>query len=107
MIIMGNAELLSGRSEMWKTVIDDLREAKRLGPGLPISCFNHPEYVKLITEPEMIPLVSPDGEYYISHFLLVANQALGGCLRPCSKRLDCGHSCPSKVRWVSRYYRRR
>ena len=104
MIIMGNAELLSGRSEMWKTVIDDLREAKRLGPGLPISCFNHPEYVKRITEPEMIPLVSPDGEFCRSHVFLVANKALGGCLRPCSKRLDCGHSCPSTVRWVSYYY---
>jgi len=97
MIIMGNAELLSGHSEMWRTVIDDLREARKLGPGLPISCYNHPWYVKYVTEPEMIPLVSPDGESY--HFLLlsVANQALGGCLRPCSKRLDCGHSCPQKV----------
>ena len=107
MIIMGNAELLSGRSEMWKTVIDDLREAKRLGPGLPISCYNHPEYVKYITEPEIIPLVSPDGAFRHFYFFLVADQDLGGCLRPCSKRLDCGHSCPSKVCWVSRYYCRR
>jgi hypothetical protein len=75
MIIMGNAELLSGRSEMWKTVIDDLREAKRLGPGLPISCFNHPEYVKYVTEPEMIPLISPDGE--CCHF-----DHLSGLIKP-------------------------
>ena len=107
MIIMGNAELLSGHSEMWKTVIDDLREAKRLGPGLPISCYNHPEYVRFITEPEIIPLVSPDGASRHFHFFVVADRALGGCLRPCSKRLDCGHSCPSKVRWVSHYYYRR
>jgi len=69
MIIMGNAELLSSRSEMWGTVIDDLRAAKRLGPGLPISCFNHPDYVRQVTEPELIPLVSPDGESltFLSH----------------------------------------
>lgn len=62
MVIMGNADLLSSRSEMWNTVIKDLREAGRLGPGLPISCYKHPDYVKYITEPKMIPLVSPDGE---------------------------------------------
>ena len=78
MIIMGNAELLSGRSEMWKTVIDDLREAKRLGPGLPISCYNHPEYVKYVTEPEIIPLVSPDGESCRFRLPLVAKSSLRG-----------------------------
>ena len=66
MIIMGNAELLSSRCETWRTVIEDLREAGRLGPGLPISCFNHPDYVEHIAEPEMIPLVSPDGVPFLS-----------------------------------------
>jgi len=66
MIIMGNAELLSSRSEMWRTIIEDLREAGRLGPGLPISCYSHPDYIQYITEPEMIPLVSPDGEVLLS-----------------------------------------
>ena len=104
MIIMGNAELLSSRSDMWRTVIEDLREARRLGPGLPISCYNHPDYVKHVTEPEIIPLVSPDGELCHFHLPLVANQSSGGCLRPCSKRLDCGHSCPSKVSWDQPYH---
>jgi len=73
MIIMGNAELLSSHSDMWRTVIDDLREARRLGPGLPISCYNHPNYVKYITKPEMIPLLSPDGESCrsMSHLWLI------------------------------------
>ena len=101
MIIMGNAELLSSHSEMWRTVIDDLRAARRVGPGLPISCYNHPDYVKSVTEPELIPLVSPDGESSYFFLLLKANRTLGGCLRPCSKRLDCGHSCPSKVQFGS------
>lgn len=71
MVIMGNADLLSSRSEMWSTVIKDLREAGRLGPGLPISCYKHPDYVKYITEPERIPLVSPDGE--VDFTLITAN----------------------------------
>jgi len=73
MIIMGNAELLSSHSNMWKTVIGDLREARRLGPGLPISCYNHPNYVKHITKPEMIPLISPDGDSCrtLSHLSLI------------------------------------
>ena len=62
MIIMGNAGLLSRCSEMWRTIIKDLHEAGRLGPGLPISCYNHPDYVEYVTKPETIPLVSPDGE---------------------------------------------
>jgi hypothetical protein len=99
MIIMGNADLLSSCSDMWATVIDDLRKMKRLGPGLLISCYNHPDYIKRITEPEMIPLVSPDGRFCPFHLKLVTNQPLGGCLRPCSKRFDCGHSCPLKVSW--------
>jgi hypothetical protein len=72
MIIMGNAELLSSRSEMWRTIIGDLREAGRLGPGLPISCYNHSDYIKYISEPEMIPLASPDGE--VLHFLVSINR---------------------------------
>ena len=101
MIIMGNAELLASHSKMWKTVTDNLREARRLGPSLPISCYNHPDYVKYITEPETIPLFSPDGGDCHLHLLLLANRSLGGCLRPCSKRLDCGHSCPLKVSWAN------
>ena len=104
MIIMGNAELLSNRSEMWRTIIEDLREAGRLGPGLPISCYNHPDYIKYITEPEMIPLVSPDGEVLLSDHHRLLMSYVGGCIRPCGKRLNCGHSCPWKASRCHRLY---
>ena len=74
MIIMGNADLLSSRSEMWRTIIKDLSEAGRLGPGLPISCYNHPDYIKYITVPEMIPLVSPDGEVFLRSLRPIVDQ---------------------------------
>lgn len=74
MIIMGNADLLSSRSEMWRTIIKDLSEAGRLGPGLPISCYNHPDYIKYITDPEMIPLVSPDGEVFLRSLRPIVDQ---------------------------------
>ena len=66
MIIMGNVELLSSCSEMWRTIIEDLHEAGHLGLGLPISCYSHLDYIQYITEPEMIPLVSLDGEVLLS-----------------------------------------
>ncbi|KAL0951932.1 hypothetical protein HGRIS_008585 [Hohenbuehelia grisea] len=78
--ILGNASLLSERSRMWKSVIDQLEEANALGTALPVACARHPEKKNLVSEPGQLPSLAPDG----------------GCLYPCDFLLRCDHVCPYK-----------
>ncbi|KAL7414053.1 hypothetical protein BDY24DRAFT_350847 [Mrakia frigida] len=81
MIILGHREVsLLSKSPMWSTICDELESHNQLGSALPISCYNHPEEVSMVSRPEEILLVSPDG----------------GCLRPCDAALSCGHLCTFK-----------
>lgn len=61
MFVLGNAEQLSGRSNMWKKVIEELCENDSCGPALPVACHQHPESVNYISEPGQLPSFAPDG----------------------------------------------
>ncbi|KAG8792975.1 hypothetical protein FRC12_004344, partial [Ceratobasidium sp. 428] len=80
MYIFGNAPELAKGSEMWATVLQELHQSESIGKGLPITCQRHPDYVRWVEQPGMLPIVSPDG----------------GCLRSCAEPLPCGHVCPFK-----------
>lgn len=91
LIMLGNAAMLEYAAEqkakdgfekpgMWKPCIDLMRCAKRILPGLPIVCQNHPDYKNMVCQPSDFDCVSVDG----------------GCMRRCGKRLTCGHVCPRK-----------
>ncbi|KAH9931167.1 P-loop containing nucleoside triphosphate hydrolase protein [Epithele typhae] len=66
MYILGNASNLSSRSDMWHTIIDELRQRDCLGEAFPV--------------PGQLPRIAPDG----------------GCLQKCDTKLKCGHLCPYK-----------
>ncbi|KAI6157793.1 hypothetical protein BKA82DRAFT_4061548 [Pisolithus tinctorius] len=78
--IFGNADNLSSRSEMWKSIIEELQANDSLGRTLPIACFRHPTKVHHVSQPGQLPQIAPDG----------------GCLEPCDRHLKCGHLCPFK-----------
>ena len=47
---------------MWKGVIDELEDKGCLGAALPVACHRHPESIQHISQPGVLPLLSPDGE---------------------------------------------
>lgn len=80
LFIFGNADILSSRSKMWRSIIEELETGGNLGPALPISCHRHQDKTEYVSEPGKLPEIAPDG----------------GCMRPCDFRLECGHLCPFK-----------
>ena len=46
---------------MWREVIDELGKEDCVGPGLPVSCHQHPETVEYIDRPGTLPRIAPDG----------------------------------------------
>ncbi|GAA6061540.1 hypothetical protein JCM10212_002747 [Sporobolomyces blumeae] len=77
MYLFGDAGLLSSRSRMWESVIDNLEEQGLVGPHLPACCDNHPDVDFAIDAPGKLPTVSPEG----------------GCFKACDTPLPCGHLC--------------
>ncbi|KAK3823144.1 MAG: P-loop containing nucleoside triphosphate hydrolase protein, partial [Benniella sp.] len=81
MFLIGNASLMEKEGNgIWPEVIDKLRQSNRVGDGYPVACMKHPEAANIVTTPEMLREVAPDG----------------GCDRPCGYNLTCGHVCPRK-----------
>ncbi|KAL4078405.1 hypothetical protein V8B97DRAFT_1937181 [Scleroderma yunnanense] len=78
--IFGNADNLSCKSEMWRSILEELQANDAVGPALPIACFRHPDKSHHISQPGQLPQVAPDG----------------GCLEACNAYLKCGHICPFK-----------
>ncbi|KAJ3040227.1 hypothetical protein HDV00_011325 [Rhizophlyctis rosea] len=73
--ILGNADLMEAKSDMWSDVIGILRGREAVGGGFPVVCQNHQKQIEIQT-PEMFEQFSPHG----------------GCLRPCRYKLQrCGH----------------
>ncbi|KAG8720713.1 hypothetical protein FRC09_009099 [Ceratobasidium sp. 395] len=63
MYIFGNAPELAKGSDMWATVLQELHQSESIGKGLPITCQRHPDYVRWVEQPGMLPIVSPDDKY--------------------------------------------
>ena len=74
---LGNFSQLCAKSVLWSKLLSYVRRAGLLGTGLPLCCQLHPEYSLKVSNDYAIRAGFPEG----------------GCKRPCSARLDCGHAC--------------
>ncbi|KAN0098042.1 AAA domain containing protein [Tylopilus felleus] len=78
--IFGNAENLSAKSRMWRSIIEELDAHDSVGPALPVACHRHPDKIEYVSSPGQLSWIAPDG----------------GCLEQCDQKLKCGHPCPFK-----------
>ncbi|GFO32608.1 nfx1-type Zinc finger-containing protein 1-like [Plakobranchus ocellatus] len=77
LFVIGNLELLSSQSKLWKKILHTASSEDITGNGLPVVCQNHPE-----KEPAL--MFSPKD---------FDNRPEGGCGLPCKYVLPCGHMC--------------
>ncbi|KAL5005050.1 hypothetical protein ScPMuIL_018506, partial [Solemya velum] len=77
MYVVGNMAMMENGSELWKKVINDVKTENWFGPSLPLYCVNHPR-------DERIDAKTPED---------FSRAPLGGCMRKCEFRYDCGHVC--------------
>ena len=74
----GNFDLLY-KSDIWKKILDDLKNKNQTGGELLLCCSNHPQSITTITRPDDFQKVPG-----------------GGCLLQCNAPLPCGHTCSLK-----------
>ncbi|GFN92405.1 nfx1-type Zinc finger-containing protein 1-like [Plakobranchus ocellatus] len=77
LFVIGNLELLSSQSKLWKKILYTASSCDIIGNGLPVVCQNHPEK-------EHALMFSPKD---------FDNRPEGGCGLPCKYVLPCGHIC--------------
>lgn len=75
--VLGNFDLLSGESDLWRNITSSLRREGLIGETLHLYCQNHPE----------------DGGLDINSPADFDQAPEGGCMKPCTTRLNCGHVC--------------
>ena len=73
---IGNFDLLSSQSELWRKIIWDLKANSSIGKALALECQSH--------HTEALVKTAKDFGEKVPH---------GGCLLPCKVRLKCGHVC--------------
>ncbi|XP_041361357.1 NFX1-type zinc finger-containing protein 1-like [Gigantopelta aegis] len=78
--VIGNFEILSKQSDLWKNIIDDMKSASQVGNALGLYCQNHPSETGI--------KASKAGDFSLA--------PEGGCMKRCLFRLDCGHVCASR-----------
>ncbi|KAF8778266.1 NFX1-type zinc finger-containing protein 1 [Argiope bruennichi] len=76
---IGNFDLLAEKSNLWKNIIETLKDNNAIGPSLLLFCQNHPTISKAVTD--------------VTDFDFVPE---GGCTQQCEFRLSCGHLCSLK-----------
>ena len=74
---IGNFGLLSKHSDIWKKIVTDLKASSSIGNVLPVVCQIHNDEISVKTAEDFNTKVP-----------------MGGCQRPCTVRLKCGHACP-------------
>uniref|UniRef100_T1J9V5 NF-X1-type domain-containing protein n=1 Tax=Strigamia maritima TaxID=126957 RepID=T1J9V5_STRMM len=73
---VGNFEFFAGKSGLWKSIVNYLKNNDLIGDSMPIKCENHGTLSKIRTNQDFRTF-SPEG----------------GCLKLCDNGFDCGHSC--------------
>ena len=77
LFVIGNFDLLSENSPLWKSIVRDCRAKEQIGRGLKLFCQNHPK----------------DAGFVATKAEDFKNAPEGGCMKPCEFRLECGHVC--------------
>ncbi|KAI9188976.1 hypothetical protein H9P43_000398 [Blastocladiella emersonii ATCC 22665] len=80
MYLVGNARLFQAKSDLWTRLVNIMEPKQLIGPVLEIQCQRHPDDVRQVVDADSLRLLAPDG----------------GCNRPCTARLGCGHTCSRK-----------
>ncbi|KAI7570379.1 P-loop containing nucleoside triphosphate hydrolase protein [Hortaea werneckii] len=84
LILIGNSETFMARTKgaaTWKPLFDTLASNGDMHDGLPVSCSQHPNWHRVMTESSDFEKHCPDG----------------GCSEPCGIDLACKiHKCPQK-----------
>ncbi|XP_060589825.1 NFX1-type zinc finger-containing protein 1-like [Ruditapes philippinarum] len=76
--LMGNFTQLALNSNLWKSIVSDMRSQGKFGDQLKLYCQNHPNDDAIVAK---------EGKDF--------NKAPnGGCSKKCETRLNCGHVCP-------------
>ncbi|XP_053409253.1 NFX1-type zinc finger-containing protein 1-like [Mercenaria mercenaria] len=75
--IIGNGTSLSSATDLWKPILNNMRQKGLLGKALPLCCQNHTEDAGIMAQ-------------YSEDF---QGAPEGGCRKLCDIRLDCGHAC--------------
>uniref|UniRef100_A0A8W8IV13 RZ-type domain-containing protein n=1 Tax=Magallana gigas TaxID=29159 RepID=A0A8W8IV13_MAGGI len=75
--VIGNFNLMSDNSDLWKKVVKHAKQENLYGEGLHLYCQNHPN----------------DDGIYATMPEDFKKAPEGGCMKPCEYRLPCGHTC--------------
>ncbi|KAL3848155.1 hypothetical protein ACJMK2_019032 [Sinanodonta woodiana] len=75
--VIGNFDLLSKNSELWKQMVLTVKKKGLFGPGLKLYCQNHPKEEGITVSLPKDFNKAPEG----------------GCSKQCEYRLNCGHVC--------------
>ncbi|RHY32176.1 hypothetical protein DYB32_002785 [Aphanomyces invadans] len=78
MYVLGSVSTIRrcAKAKMFNGVLDILQDKERIGRTIGLRCQNHGTITQVASASDIRQL-SPDG----------------GCLRPCDRRLNCGHTC--------------
>ncbi|KAK6982096.1 NFX1-type zinc finger-containing protein 1-like isoform X2 [Biomphalaria glabrata] len=76
LFVIGNFNVLTSKSKLWKQIIDIAKKQSIFDRGLPVQCINHQDGNQVLKTAEDF-LQRPEG----------------GCGRPCKSLLECGHHC--------------
>ena len=75
--VIGNFDHLGTGSKLWREIIHSLEKTESIGYELQLYCENH----------------SDEESIRVTRASDFRKAPEGGCLRPCSFRLNCGHAC--------------
>ncbi|GBN41411.1 NFX1-type zinc finger-containing protein 1 [Araneus ventricosus] len=106
---IGNFHLLAEKSDLWKNIVETLRQNNAIGPSLQLMCQNHPGVSNVVQNDQDFDSVPEGGcsrkcEYRLScghvcslmcHPYDPQHQEIR-CLKPCTKKCDYGHPCTKK-----------
>ncbi|CAL1276814.1 unnamed protein product [Larinioides sclopetarius] len=106
---IGNFHLLSSNSDLWKNIVETLKQNDAIGPSLQLMCQNHPGVSNVVQSDQDFDSVPEGGcsrkcEYRLScgHVCSLMCHPYDPqhleirCLKPCSKKCDYGHPCTKK-----------
>ena len=79
---IGNLTFLASKSDLWSDILQQAKERKIYGEGIPLSCG-----IKDHVDSDIVVKESADFDKH---------RPDGGCLAGCEIKLSCGHSCKKK-----------
>lgn len=109
LFVIGNFELLCNESELWRYVVDVMKDNNSFGKCMVLQCGNHPENSAKVSRDSDFDQAPNGGCHLPCSFVLKCSHKCGQichvsdpkhilykCLHPCLKKCPIGHDCPRK-----------